>query len=99
MKRVLAWQLEQAMKSKGVSKKDLAQRLKTSRSQVDRILDPEYVGVSLESISNMARVLGRRIEVQLVAEDAARKPSNKNLRLRAKSVTRTYGARKRVAAA
>ena len=98
MKRVLAWQLEQAMKAKKVSKKAMAQLLRTSRSQVDRILDPEYVGVSLESVSSMAQALGKRIEVHLVDENAEKR-SSKNLQTSARNPTRSHGARKRVAAA
>jgi predicted XRE-type DNA-binding protein len=97
-KRLLAWQLEQAMKARRVSKKDLARLLKTSRSQVDRILDPEYVGVSLESVSNTAQVLGRRIELHLVDEGAAKKSNNKSL-IRAGNVPRSHSTRRRVAAA
>ena len=47
VKRVFAWQLEKAMKAQRVSKRGMAKRLKTSRSQVDRLLDPTYVGVTL----------------------------------------------------
>jgi len=99
MKRVLAWQLEQAMKAKRVSKKAMAQLLRTSRSQVDRILDPEYVGVSLESVSSMAQALGKRIEVHLVDESSEKRSRNKNLQTGARNTTRAHGARKRVAAA
>ena len=99
MKRVLAWQLQQAMKAKRISKKEMARLLKNSRSQVDRILDPEYVGVSLESVSNMAQALGRRVEVQLLDEGNLKKSITKNLRVRARSASSTQSTRKRVAAA
>jgi predicted XRE-type DNA-binding protein len=66
IKRVIAWQLQKAMKAKRVTKRAMAQRLKTSRSQVDRLLDPAYVGTSLETVSRAACAVGKRVRVQLV---------------------------------
>lgn len=83
MKRVIAWQLLEAMKLKHVTKKEMARHLKTSRSQIDRLLDPEYVEISLETVSKAARAVGKRIQVQFVdaspakrkAQAPAKKPS------------------------
>lgn len=65
-KRVLAWQLEEAMMANGVNKQSLARELKTSRSQVDRLLDPMNTAVSIASVSKAAKVLGRRVEIRVV---------------------------------
>jgi antitoxin HicB len=66
IKRVMAWQLEQAMKAKRLTKQNLAKQLHTSRSQVDRLLDPRYVGVSLESLAKAADAVGKCVQIQLV---------------------------------
>jgi DNA-binding Xre family transcriptional regulator len=66
IKRVIAWQLEEAMKAERTSKAELAQRMKTSRSQVDRLLDPKHSGVTLETLSRAAQVVGRHIRLELV---------------------------------
>src|ERR1039458_6970747 len=72
IKRVLAWQLQRAMNQKQVSKKHMAERLRTSRTQVDRLLNPLYVGVSLEAVARAARVVGKRIRVEIVDADRPR---------------------------
>jgi predicted XRE-type DNA-binding protein len=66
IKRVLAWQLEKSMKTQGVSKQALATRMSTSRSQLDRLLDPENSTVQLDTVARAARALGKRLEVRLV---------------------------------
>jgi predicted XRE-type DNA-binding protein len=66
IKRVIAWQLEEAMKAERISKAELAQRMKTSRSQVDRLLDPKHSGVTLETLSRAGQVVGRHIRLELV---------------------------------
>ena len=68
IKRVLSWQLEKSMKSQGVSKQALAARMSTSRSQLDRLLDPENLTVQLDTVARAARALGKRLELKLVAE-------------------------------
>lgn len=67
MKRVIAWQLASSMKSQGVTKQMLATRMSTSRSQLDRLLDPENATVQLDTVARAARALGKRLEVRLVA--------------------------------
>ncbi|HWE05297.1 MAG TPA: helix-turn-helix domain-containing protein [Rhizomicrobium sp.] len=69
IKRVIAWQLSEAMKKKGITKNTMATRLKTSRSQLDRLLDPDNAAVQLKTIARAARALGKR--VSLVLKDAA----------------------------
>jgi antitoxin HicB len=66
IKRVVAWQLEKSMKSQGVSKQALAKRMATSRSQLDRLLDPGVATVQLDTMARAARALGKRLEVRLV---------------------------------
>lgn len=71
IKRVLAWQLEQEMKAQNISKKAMAERLHTSRSQLDRLLDPENAAVHLTTMARAARALGLRLKVDMVREDKA----------------------------
>jgi predicted XRE-type DNA-binding protein len=66
IKRVLARQIEQEMKKNRLSKAAMARKMKTSRSQLDRFLDPENTGVSLETIQRAASVVGRRLDISLV---------------------------------
>ena len=65
VKRVLAWQLMQAMEQGQISKTQMARAMNTSRSQLDRILDPENDGVRLDSLINAARVVGRELRIEL----------------------------------
>jgi antitoxin HicB len=65
IKEVVAWQLNQAMKKKKISKARMAELLKTSRSQVDRILDPKH-DITLSSLQRAAALVGRRVSIQLV---------------------------------
>ena len=66
IKRVLAWQLEQAMLKQQMSKNQMAKAMNTSRSQLDRILDPNNDKVQMRTLSNAARVLGRELRIELV---------------------------------
>ncbi|MCH8811534.1 MAG: XRE family transcriptional regulator [Gemmatimonadetes bacterium] len=66
VKRVLAWQLEQAMEKKQLSKNQMAKAMKTSRSQLDRILDPDNDRIQLATLTAAARVVGRQLRIELV---------------------------------
>lgn len=66
IKRVLAWQIEQAMKEKHISKAEMARRMDTSRSQLDRLLDPDRDAVTLDTLTRAARAVGRQVKVELV---------------------------------
>jgi ribosome-binding protein aMBF1 (putative translation factor) len=66
VKRVIAWQLEEARKAAGLSKSDVAGRLGTSRSQLERILDPANAAVSLAALDRAARAVGKRLKVEIV---------------------------------
>jgi DNA-binding Xre family transcriptional regulator len=65
LKRVLAWQISQEMKAQGVTKTELAARMSTSRSQLDRLLDPNNDEVTLSTLSRAAQALGREIRLEL----------------------------------
>ena len=65
VKEVVAWQLAEAMKTRKISKSKMAALLKTSRSQVDRPLDPQN-DVALGSLQRAAAVVGRRVNIELV---------------------------------
>ncbi len=65
IKEVVAWQLAQAMKKQKISKNKLATLLKTSRTQVDRILDPKN-DITLGSLQRAAAMVGRRVTIELV---------------------------------
>lgn len=66
VKEVIAWQIEQAMKEQALSKQKMAELMKTSRAQLDRLLDPQSGNVTLETLQRAATVLGRQLRVQLV---------------------------------
>lgn len=66
LKRVIAFQLQQEMKRSGLTKTELASRMETSRSAVDRLLDPENHAVTLRTLERAAGVLGKRLRLELV---------------------------------
>jgi len=68
LKRVIAWQIAEAMKLQKVTNKALAQRMHTSRTAVDRALDQNDAGMTLATLASAARALGQRVEVRLVPE-------------------------------
>jgi antitoxin HicB len=65
VKRVIAWQLQQAMQAQHISKSAMAGRLHTSRTQIDRLLDPKNVNVGLDTLTRAAREVGLRIKVSM----------------------------------
>ncbi|MGH9487913.1 MAG: helix-turn-helix domain-containing protein [Terriglobales bacterium] len=65
VKEVVAWQLAEAMKKKKISKNRMAALLKTSRSQVDRLLDGKD-DITLSSLQRAAAIVGRRVTIELV---------------------------------
>ncbi|PAA23655.1 XRE family transcriptional regulator [Pseudomonas fragi] len=71
LKRVIAWQITQVMKEQHVSKKNLADRMHTSRTAVDRALDQNDPGMTLATLASAARALGQRVEIRLVPEHTA----------------------------
>ncbi|MFI5304042.1 MAG: Fis family transcriptional regulator [Nitrospiria bacterium] len=65
VKEVVAWQLAEAMKKKKISKNKMAVLLKTSRTQIDRLLDPKN-DITLSSLQRAAAMVGRRVSIELV---------------------------------
>lgn len=65
VKEVIVWQLTEAMQERSLSKTRLATLLKTSRSQVDRLLDPTR-DVTLSTLQRAAALLGRKVQIELV---------------------------------
>jgi len=65
IKRVLAWQIEDAMKEQNISKAEMARRMGTSRSQLDRLLDPQHADVKIATLVRAAEALGRSLRFEL----------------------------------
>ena len=65
IKEVVAWQLAEAMKKKKISKSKMAMLLKTSRTQVDRLLDPKN-DITLGSLQRAAAIVGHRVNIELM---------------------------------
>ena len=72
IKRVLAWQLEQAMREQQKTKRAMAKQLHTSRSKLDRLLDPRNVSVTLDSVARAAKALGKRLVIHVTDAKRAR---------------------------
>ena len=66
VKRVLAFQLLQAMEQEHLSKSALAEKMHTSRTAVDRLLDPENLSVTLQTLGRAAQAFGKRLHIELV---------------------------------
>jgi antitoxin HicB len=64
IKRVLAFQIEQEMKRRGLSKTAMAKKMDTSRTSLDRLLDPKNDAVTLKTMTKAASVLGKRLRVE-----------------------------------
>jgi predicted XRE-type DNA-binding protein len=66
IKEVLAWQIERAMREGNLSRKKLAERMGTSRSQVSRLLDPKNGNVTIATLQRAAEMVGRKVRLELV---------------------------------
>src|SRR5437763_15985385 len=66
IKEVLAWQILEAMKAKNMTRKGLAEKMKTSRSQISRLLDPKDGNVTLSTLQRAAKMVGRSLRLELV---------------------------------
>jgi predicted XRE-type DNA-binding protein len=66
IKRVIAWQLEEAMKIQNLSKVEMARRMETSRAQLDRLLDPDNDSVTLDTLTRAAAIVGRKVRLELI---------------------------------
>jgi antitoxin HicB len=65
IKRVVAWQIQKAMKAQKLTKSALAARMGTSRAALDRLLDDEDTGLTLATLNRVARALGKRVKIEL----------------------------------
>lgn len=65
IKRVIAWQLVEAMRAEGITKKALAEKMNTSRSHLDRLLDDRDTGLTIETLGKAARALRRNVRIEL----------------------------------
>ncbi len=65
IKRVLAYQIEQAMKEQKITKTDMAKKMKTSRCALDRLLDPSNEAVTLLTMKKAANAVGRTLKIEL----------------------------------
>jgi antitoxin HicB len=66
IKEVLAWQIADAMKKQNLSRKGLAERMGTSRSQISRLLDPSDGNVTLLTLQRAAEMIGRKVRLELI---------------------------------
>ena len=65
--RVFAWKIREAMKAKSITKVEMAKRMNTSRSQLDRLLDPTSDKVELATLARAAEAVGGKLSLDLVA--------------------------------
>jgi antitoxin HicB len=66
IKEIIAEQLAAAMKEHGITKTEMAVRMKTSRRQLDRLFDPGISSVTLDTLRRAASAVGRTLKVELV---------------------------------
>ena len=66
IKSVIAEQIAAAMKERGLSKSRMAELMHTSRAQLDRLLDPDNGGATLETLIRAAKAVGRELRLELV---------------------------------
>ena len=66
LKELLAWQIAEAMKARNLSRKRLAERMKTSRSQISRLLNPKDGNVTINTLQRAAKIVGRTLRLELV---------------------------------
>jgi hypothetical protein len=65
IKRVIAFQIEQEMKLKKLTKTEMASRMKTSRAALERLLDPDNASITLITLERAAAALGKKLKVEL----------------------------------
>ena len=66
IKAVIARQLASEMKKKKITKQRMAELMKTSRAQIDRLLDPDNGSATIETLQRAAKIVGRELRLQLV---------------------------------
>lgn len=63
-KRLLALQIEDVIAKTSLTKTEIAQKMDTSRSQLDRLLDPENTAITLDSLDRLARAVGKQLKIE-----------------------------------
>jgi len=86
-KRIIVWQLEQAMKQQKKTKQAMARELHTSRSQLDRLLDPQNTAVTIHTTVRVARLLKKRLVLRL-AERVANEINERAAKMTQRSVAK-----------
>lgn len=66
VKRVIAFQLKETMAKEHITKTEMAKRMKTSRSAIDRLLDPLNTSITLATIESAVAAMGKRLQIQVV---------------------------------
>ena len=66
LKRVIAFQLEETMTKEHISKTEMAKRMNTSRSAINRLLDPLNTSITLATIESAVAAMGKRLQIQVV---------------------------------
>ncbi|STX55577.1 Uncharacterized conserved small protein [Legionella beliardensis] len=64
LKRVIVWQIKNYLEDHQITKQTFAKRMKTSRSQLDRLLDPTQTNISLKALISTAKAMGKHVEVR-----------------------------------
>ena len=65
VKRYIAYQLAEKMDEANLSKAEMARRMETSRSALDRLLDPDNASVTLQTLQSAVGALGGRLKIEL----------------------------------
>ena len=66
IKEVIAFQVEASMKERKISKSSMAKRMNTSRSSLDRLLDPANTSITLQTLERAAHAIGKRVKIEFV---------------------------------
>ena len=66
IKREIAYQIEQEMNQKGLTKTEMAKKMKTSRSSLDRLLDPQNASINLQTIIKATSILGKKLKIEFI---------------------------------
>ena len=74
-KRVLAWQIAEAMKKQKLTKTEMASKMQTNRASLNRLLDGNNTSLTLITLAKAATVLGLKVNIELVALDEQLSPS------------------------
>jgi hypothetical protein len=78
VKRVIALRIEAEMKRAKLTKLEMAKRMQTSRSSLDRLLDPENASISLLTLEKAALALGRKLKIEFAASNATHETAQGN---------------------